>query len=142
MALVRERTKPAERPPLAVEVSANFCGLRLWRGQRIRSPRSYSWISRRKTYEFRNPAVGGYEQSSLIGRFVLKSGPDIRRIRGSVGPRASSDVVKNKNILNCRESNAILLCQCTRIWELYLLSYSCCKIRILRRSETCICFRL
>jgi hypothetical protein len=32
--LVRERTIPAERPPLVGEISANFCGLRVSRGQR------------------------------------------------------------------------------------------------------------
>jgi hypothetical protein len=33
MAWVRERTKPTERPPLVGVVGANFCGLRVPRGQ-------------------------------------------------------------------------------------------------------------
>jgi hypothetical protein len=40
VALVRERTIPTERPPLVGEVSANFCGLRMSRGQRNGFPRS------------------------------------------------------------------------------------------------------
>jgi hypothetical protein len=34
VALVRKRTILTERPPLVGEVSANFCGLRVLRGQR------------------------------------------------------------------------------------------------------------
>jgi hypothetical protein len=37
--LVRKRTIPTERPPLVGEVSANFCGYRVSRGQRDGSPR-------------------------------------------------------------------------------------------------------
>jgi hypothetical protein len=33
MARVHERTIPIERPPLVGEVSANFCGQRVQRGQ-------------------------------------------------------------------------------------------------------------
>jgi hypothetical protein len=36
--LVRKRTIPTERPPLLGEVSANFCGWRVSRGQRNGSP--------------------------------------------------------------------------------------------------------
>jgi hypothetical protein len=39
MALVRKRTIPTERPPLVGEVSANFSGERVSRGQRNESPR-------------------------------------------------------------------------------------------------------
>jgi hypothetical protein len=46
VALVRKRTIPTERPPLLGEVSANFCGKRVSRGQRDRSLRPYSRISR------------------------------------------------------------------------------------------------
>jgi hypothetical protein len=44
--LVRERTKPTERPPLVGEVSANFCGYRVSRGRREGSLRPYSSLSR------------------------------------------------------------------------------------------------
>jgi hypothetical protein len=46
MTLVRERTIPTERPPLVGEVSANFCGERVSRGQRDGSLQPYSRISR------------------------------------------------------------------------------------------------
>jgi hypothetical protein len=46
VALVRERTIPAERPPLVGEVNANFCGKKVSRGQRNGSPQPYSRISR------------------------------------------------------------------------------------------------
>jgi hypothetical protein len=45
-AWVREWTKSTERPPLVGEVSANFCGLRVPRGQRDRSLRPYFPFSR------------------------------------------------------------------------------------------------
>jgi hypothetical protein len=35
VALARERTVPTKRPPLVGEVSANFCGWWVSRGQRI-----------------------------------------------------------------------------------------------------------
>jgi hypothetical protein len=44
--LARKRTIPTERPPLVREVSANFCGQRLSRGQRNGSLRPYSLFSR------------------------------------------------------------------------------------------------
>jgi hypothetical protein len=37
--VVRKQTIPTERPPLVGEVSANFYGYRVWRGQRNGSPR-------------------------------------------------------------------------------------------------------
>jgi hypothetical protein len=43
---LNERTIPTERPPLVGKVSANFCGQRVPHGQRYRSLRSYSRISR------------------------------------------------------------------------------------------------
>jgi hypothetical protein len=46
VALVRKRTIPTERPRLVGEVSANFCGQRVSRGQRNGSPRPYSRVSR------------------------------------------------------------------------------------------------
>jgi hypothetical protein len=46
VALVRKRTIPNERPPLVGEVSANFCGQRVSRGQRNGPPRQYSRFSR------------------------------------------------------------------------------------------------
>jgi hypothetical protein len=46
MTLVRQRTIPTERPPLVGEVSANFCGLRVSRGQLNGSPRPYSRFCR------------------------------------------------------------------------------------------------
>jgi hypothetical protein len=39
MARVRERTIPTERPPLVNELSANFCGSRVPRCQRVESLR-------------------------------------------------------------------------------------------------------
>jgi hypothetical protein len=42
VALVRKRAIPTERPPLVGEVTANFCGQRVSRGQRKGSPRPYS----------------------------------------------------------------------------------------------------
>jgi hypothetical protein len=45
MALVRERDIPTERPPLVEDVSANFRGYRVLRGQRNGFPRPYSRIS-------------------------------------------------------------------------------------------------
>jgi hypothetical protein len=44
--LVRKRTIPTERPPHKGEVSVNFCGERVSRGQRNGSPRPYSRFSR------------------------------------------------------------------------------------------------
>jgi hypothetical protein len=46
MALLRKRTILTERPSLVGEVSANFCGERVPRGQRDRSLRPYSPIYR------------------------------------------------------------------------------------------------
>jgi hypothetical protein len=46
VAWVRERIIPTERPPLVGEVSANFCGWVVPRGQRDGSLRSYSRFSR------------------------------------------------------------------------------------------------
>jgi hypothetical protein len=46
VAWVRERTIPIERPPLVGEVSANFCGYSMPRGEREGSLRPYSRISR------------------------------------------------------------------------------------------------
>jgi hypothetical protein len=42
--LFRKRTVPTERPPLVGEVSANFSGQRVSRGQRNESPRPLSSI--------------------------------------------------------------------------------------------------
>jgi hypothetical protein len=44
--LVCERTIPTERPPLVCEVSANFCGWMVSRGQRDGSLRPHSRLSR------------------------------------------------------------------------------------------------
>jgi hypothetical protein len=46
VASVRERTIPTERSPLVGEVSANFCGQKVPRGQRDGSLLSYSRLSR------------------------------------------------------------------------------------------------
>jgi hypothetical protein len=46
VALVRQRAIPTERPPLVGQVSDNFCGWRVSRGQRNGSPRPYSRLSR------------------------------------------------------------------------------------------------
>jgi hypothetical protein len=53
VAFVRERTIPTERPPLVGEVSANFFGYRVLRGQRNGSLRPYSRFSRPYVYVFR-----------------------------------------------------------------------------------------
>jgi hypothetical protein len=39
VALVRKQTVPTERPPLVAEISVNFLGERVLRGQRDGSPR-------------------------------------------------------------------------------------------------------
>jgi hypothetical protein len=46
VAIVRKRTIPTERPPFIGEVGANFCGLKVSRGQRNGSSRPYSRFSR------------------------------------------------------------------------------------------------
>jgi hypothetical protein len=46
VAFVRERTIPTARPPLFGEVNASFCESRVSRGQRNKSPQTYSRISR------------------------------------------------------------------------------------------------
>jgi hypothetical protein len=46
MVLVHERTIPTQRPPLAGEISATFCGWRVSRGQRDGSLRPYYRFSR------------------------------------------------------------------------------------------------
>jgi hypothetical protein len=50
VALVCERTILIEQPPLVCEVSANFCGERVSRGQRNGSPRSCSRLSRPESH--------------------------------------------------------------------------------------------
>jgi hypothetical protein len=52
MVWVSERTIPTERPPLVVEVIANFCGKRMSRGQRDGSLRPYSRFSRQEPLLF------------------------------------------------------------------------------------------
>jgi hypothetical protein len=52
MVRVRERTIPTERPPLVGEVTANFCGSRVPRGQRDGSQRPYSRFSRQEPLLF------------------------------------------------------------------------------------------
>jgi hypothetical protein len=52
VAWVRERTIPTERPPLVDEVSTNFWGYRVPRGQRNGYPRPFSRISRPETLLF------------------------------------------------------------------------------------------
>jgi hypothetical protein len=47
-ALVRQRTIPTERPPLVGEVSANFSGQRVSRGQRNESPRPLTQKEKRE----------------------------------------------------------------------------------------------
>jgi hypothetical protein len=53
VASVRERTIPTERPPLVSEVSANFCGKRVPRGQRDGTLRQYSQFSKPEPLLFR-----------------------------------------------------------------------------------------
>jgi hypothetical protein len=52
VAWVRERTIPTERLPLASEVSTNFCGQWVPRGQRDGSLRPYSRFSRLDKYAY------------------------------------------------------------------------------------------
>jgi hypothetical protein len=52
VALVRERTIPADRPPLVREVSANFYGYRVLNGQRNGSSLLYSRFPRPETATF------------------------------------------------------------------------------------------
>jgi hypothetical protein len=52
VAVVRDRNIPTERPPFVGEVIANFCGLRVPRGQRGGTLRSYSRFSRQEPLLF------------------------------------------------------------------------------------------
>jgi hypothetical protein len=70
VALVRKRTIPTERPPLVGEVSANFSGYRVSRGQRNESPRPLISIFYTGTATFLT------NSSSII--FTRLSGPRFR----------------------------------------------------------------
>jgi hypothetical protein len=70
VALVRERTIPTKLPPLAGEVSVNFCGWRVSHGQRDGSLRPYSRFSRPE------PLLFLPSSSSVI--FTRLSGPGSR----------------------------------------------------------------
>jgi hypothetical protein len=52
VAWVRERTTPTEQPPLVGEISTNFCGQSVPRGQRDGSLRPYSRFSRPEPLHF------------------------------------------------------------------------------------------
>jgi hypothetical protein len=52
MVSVHERTLPTERPPLVGEVTANFCGQSVPRGQRDGSLRPYYRFSRQEPLLF------------------------------------------------------------------------------------------
>jgi hypothetical protein len=84
IALVHERTKPTERPPLAGEVIANFCGLRVSRGQRNGSPWQHSRLSRLE------PLLFLPSSSSIV----------LTRLSGLRFRRTTS-----QKIWKCRESN-------------------------------------
>jgi hypothetical protein len=62
MVWVRERTIPTERSPLVDEVTANFCGHRVPRGQRDGSLRPYSRFSRQEPLFFYQAAPQLYSR--------------------------------------------------------------------------------
>jgi hypothetical protein len=80
VSLVRERTITTETPPLIGEVSA-ICGYRVSRGQRNRSPRPYSRLSRREPLLF----LSSSSSTLLRGWVVPVPDPLLLRKRGSVG---------------------------------------------------------
>jgi hypothetical protein len=102
MVWVRERTTPTERPPLVGEVIANFCGLRVPRGQRNGSLWPYSRFSRQETLLFYRVAPQLYSRgwvdpvpNPLLFSFFFFS----FRKSGSAGnrTRASGSVAKNSD---------------------------------------------
>jgi hypothetical protein len=95
MALVRKRTIPTERPPVVGEVSANFSGLWVSRGQRDGSLRPYSRISRPGPLLFFRVAPQFY----LQGWVDPLSDPLLLRKSGSAGNRTrpSGSVAKNSD---------------------------------------------
>jgi hypothetical protein len=54
-AVVRQRTIPTDRPPLVGEVTANFSGWRVSRGQRNESPTvvNFGFLDRSRYYPFK-----------------------------------------------------------------------------------------
>jgi hypothetical protein len=87
VAWVRELTVPTERPPLAGEVSANFCGLRVSRGQCDGSLRQCSGFSRLEPLLFFQVAPQlysrGWVNSVLDPLLLSKSGSAGNRTRTS-----------------------------------------------------------
>jgi hypothetical protein len=94
MVWVRERTIPTEQPPLVGEVTANFCGKRVPRGQRDGSLRPYCQFSRQEPLLFYQVAP------QLYPRGWVNPVPDpLLFFPGSAGnrTRASRSVVKNSD---------------------------------------------
>jgi hypothetical protein len=93
MVWVRERTIPAERPPLVGEVGANSCGASVPRCQRDGSLRPYSRFSRQEPLLFYQVAP------QLYSRGWLDPVPDPLHFSGSAGnrTRASGSVAKNSD---------------------------------------------
>jgi hypothetical protein len=93
MVWVRERTIPTERLPLVGKVIANFCGLRVPRGQRDGSLRPYSRFSRQEPLLFYKVAP------QLYSRGWVDPVPDPLLFFCSAGnrTRASGSVAKNSD---------------------------------------------
>jgi hypothetical protein len=95
VALVSERTIPTERPPLVGEVSANFCGRRMPRGQRDGYLRLYSQFSRPEPLLFL-PSSSSTVLTRLSGPLP---DPLLLRKSGSIGnqTRISGSVARKSN---------------------------------------------
>jgi hypothetical protein len=93
MVWVRERTIPTERPPLVGEMIANFCELRVPRGQRDGSLRPYSRFCRQQ------PLLFYLVAPQLYSRGSVDPVPDSLLFSGSAGnrTRASGSVTKNSD---------------------------------------------
>jgi hypothetical protein len=82
--LVRKRTIPIERPPLVGEVSANFCGYGVPRGQRDGSLLPYSRLCRPITSPLHNESEIQFSRNVTTSKWTrdsvrtcLQSGTDI-----------------------------------------------------------------
>jgi hypothetical protein len=94
MVWVRKRTISTERPPLAGEVTANFCGKRVPRGQRDGSLLPYS------RYSTQEPLLFYQVAPQLYSRGWVDPVPDpLLFFSGSAGNRirASGSVAKNSD---------------------------------------------
>jgi hypothetical protein len=73
MALVCERTTPIERLQIVGEDSANFCGLRMSRGQQTGALWPYPWIFRKESLLYVLICTHEVEWTSLQTHYFSKS---------------------------------------------------------------------